>query len=47
MSALDQVMLPLSYQGMSMSERKKKAIEALTRVGLADKTLSKPNELSG
>lgn len=45
-SALDQVMLPLSYQGISLAERKERAQKALTRVGLADKFASKPNELS-
>lgn len=46
-SALDQVMLPLSYQGISLAERKERAQKALARVGLADKFASKPNELSG
>lgn len=46
LSALDQVMLPLSYQWMSISERKKRATEALTKVWLESKTASKPNELS-
>jgi ABC-type lipoprotein export system ATPase subunit len=32
MSARDQVMLPLSYQGISVAERKKRAVEALTKV---------------
>ena len=47
LSALDQVMLPLSYQWIPLWERKKRAIEALTRVGLQEKLASKPNELSG
>ena len=46
MTALDQVMLPLSYAGVSLPERKKKAIAALDAVGLSEKHLSRPNELS-
>jgi putative ABC transport system ATP-binding protein len=46
MNVLNQVMLPLSYQGMSLGERKRKATEALEKVGLGDKLHSKPNELS-
>ena len=41
------VELPLVYRGLSSKERKKKAIEALTKVGLADRMHHKPNELSG
>ncbi len=47
MSALDQVMLPLSYQWISIPERRKRWIDALTRVWLEAKINSKPNELSG
>ena len=47
LTALEQVSLPLSYQGISGSERKIRAIEALKRVGLWDKIYNKPNELSG
>jgi len=47
MSALDQVMLPLSYQWISYSERKKRATEALISVWLSEKIMNKPNELSG
>lgn len=46
MSVLDQVMLPLSYQWISIGERKQRATEALIRVWLAEKLASKPNELS-
>ena len=46
MNALNQVMLPLSYQGIGLSERRKKATEALRKVWLGDKLESKPNELS-
>lgn len=41
------VELPLIYSGIAKSERKKRILEALDRVGLADKANSKPNELSG
>ncbi len=39
--------LPLIYAGMKHSERRKRAIEVLDRVGLADRMDHKPNELSG
>jgi putative ABC transport system ATP-binding protein len=45
MNALENVELPLLYGGASNA--KKKALEALTIVGLADRTHHKPNELSG
>ncbi len=45
-TALKQVMLPLMYQGISSSKRKKIATEALEKVGLSDKMHNKPNELS-
>jgi len=47
MSVLEQVMLPLSYQWVAEEEKKKRAIEALKKVGLEEKIESKPNELSG
>jgi putative ABC transport system ATP-binding protein len=46
-SALENVMLPLTYAGISGKERQKRAMEALDRVGLADRTHHAPNELSG
>jgi len=46
-SALDNVRLPLIYQGVSLSEQKKNAEEALRKVGLSDRLYHKPNELSG
>ena len=46
-SALDNVRLPLIYQGVGLSEQKKRAIEALTKVGLENRLGHKPNELSG
>ena len=47
MSVIDQVSLPLSYQGLSKSERDKRAIAALERVGLGERLDNKPNQLSG
>ena len=46
MSVLEQVMLPLSYQGIPREEKESRAIEALKKVGLDHKSESKPNELS-
>ena len=46
-SALHNVELPLVYAGVSSSERKERAREALTRVQLGDRMDHKPNELSG
>lgn len=47
LSILANVELALTLSGVSKEERKKKAIEALTKVGLKDKIYSKPNQLSG
>ena len=44
---LSNVELPLIYSGIKSSERKKRATETLTRVGLGDRVDHKPNELSG
>lgn len=46
-SALDNVMLPLVYRGLPNGERRKKAQEALEKVGLGDRVHHRPNELSG
>ncbi len=46
-TALKQVGLPLMYAGMNKSARNKRATEALTSVGLGDRTDHKPDELSG
>jgi putative ABC transport system ATP-binding protein len=46
-SALANVELPLIYAGMGSRERRKRAIEVLEKVGLADRMDHKPNELSG
>jgi putative ABC transport system ATP-binding protein len=46
-SALENVEMPLMYQGISGAERHKRALEALDRVGLADRAHHHPNQLSG
>jgi putative ABC transport system ATP-binding protein len=40
-SALENVMLPLTYAGISGKERQKRAMEALERVGLGDRTCTR------
>jgi len=47
MSALDNVILPMIYAGLSAEERRQRAITALERVGLAQRLHNKPNQLSG
>jgi putative ABC transport system ATP-binding protein len=46
-SALENVMLPLTYAGLSGKERQERARKALDRVGLSDRMHHAPNELSG
>ncbi|MBR1380442.1 MAG: ABC transporter ATP-binding protein [Alphaproteobacteria bacterium] len=46
-SVLDNVMLPLMYRGLPMSERLRRAREMLERVGLAKFESYLPNQLSG
>jgi len=46
-TALENVILPLVYAGVSKSERLEKAQKALESVGLADRMKHTPNELSG
>lgn len=46
-SALENVMLPLTYAGVSGKERQDRAMKALERVGLAERMYHAPNELSG
>jgi putative ABC transport system ATP-binding protein len=46
-TALHNVELPLVYAGMGSKERRELALQALTRVGLADRVQHRPNELSG
>ncbi len=45
--AIDNVELPLGYAGVKRSERKKKAMEALQRVRLEDRSRYYPSQLSG
>ncbi|WP_214110257.1 ABC transporter ATP-binding protein [Acrocarpospora catenulata] len=47
MSALMNVELPLAYGGIKAAERRRRALAALERVGLADRVHHQPNELSG
>lgn len=46
-SALENVALPLYYQGVKRSKRNAIALEYLEKVGLADRADHLPNELSG
>ncbi len=46
-SVLSNVELALTLSGVSKVERKKKAIEALNKVGLGDQIHKKPNQMSG
>ncbi len=46
-TALENVMLPLIYAGVSKQDRIRRAEEALASVQLADRMHHKPNELSG
>lgn len=46
-SALENVMLPLIYAGISKQERMERGKEVLESVGLSNRMTHKPNELSG
>ena len=46
-TALENVMLPMIYAGLSPQQRRDKAREALNRVGLGERMQNKPNQLSG
>ena len=46
-TALNNVMLPLTYAGFDKNEALKKAQSVLDKVGLEDRVSHKPNELSG
>jgi putative ABC transport system ATP-binding protein len=46
-TALENVMLPMVYAGVPKSQRRIRAEEALTRVGLAERLSNRPNQLSG
>jgi putative ABC transport system ATP-binding protein len=47
LSSLENVEVPLFYQGLPRSERRDRALECITRVGLADRAHHRPSELSG
>jgi len=47
LTAIENVELPLVYQGISARERYSRAKQALESVGLGDRLHHKPNELSG
>jgi len=46
-TALENVMMPLIFAGISKKERKERALKALEQVGLSDFVKHKPNEMSG
>ena len=47
LTVYENVELPLTYRGMSSSDRKKKATDALERVGMAHRAKHLPSQLSG
>ncbi len=47
LTAIENVELPLIYQGIGHKERYRRSMEALEMVGLADRMKHTPNELSG
>lgn len=47
LTVLENVELPLIYQGINVSDRRDMAIEALERVGLAGRMKHRPSEMSG
>jgi putative ABC transport system ATP-binding protein len=47
LTAVENVALPLIYGGVGKKERMERAMEALDKVGLADRSHHKSNELSG
>jgi putative ABC transport system ATP-binding protein len=46
-TALENVMLPLTYAGIRGADKHERAMKVLERVGLADRTHHTPSELSG
>lgn len=46
-SALENVELPLLYRGMGAQERRRRALTALSQVGLLDRAQHRSNQLSG
>jgi len=47
LSAQQNVELPMIFQGTKKKDRAQRAVELLTKVGLADRVHHRPNELSG
>lgn len=47
LNVLENVELALTISGTNAAERKRRAIDALTKVGLADQLSKRPNQLSG
>jgi putative ABC transport system ATP-binding protein len=47
LTAAENVALPLVYAGIPKKQRTQKALEVLDKVGLADRSHHKPNEMSG
>jgi putative ABC transport system ATP-binding protein len=47
LTAIENVELPLVYAGVNHKERRERAIEALRKMGLAERIYHKPKELSG
>ena len=47
LDALENVILPLIYQGVPISQREERAMEALAKVGMDDRAHHRPSEMSG
>jgi len=47
LTALDNVILPMIYAGISPEDRKERAVAALEKMGLRSRLNNKPNQLSG
>ena len=47
LTVLENVELPLIYQGVSVDDRREMALEALERVGLSGRTKHRPSQMSG
>lgn len=47
LTALDNVILPMIYAGVSAEDRKERAVAALEKMGLRSRIHNKPNQLSG
>jgi len=47
LTALENVMLPMVFQGVPIEDRRERARELLTKIGLGERTDHLPNQLSG